>query len=90
MSKFKTFTLRFFDELEKEVRKLEKKDPDNALILRRILSLSIHTAQLEFALEDILEELEKRPFLNLKPETMLLANMAVQHAKIWPPERITR
>lgn len=88
MSKFKKCALSFFTELEKEAKLLEKTNPENALVLKKILALKQHT--LEFALEDILEQLERHPFLNIKPQTMQWANLAIEHAKNWPPERISR
>ncbi len=84
MSKFKRSTLHFFEALEKEVTRMEKTNPEDALVLKRILSLQYQS--LEFALKHILEELEYRPFLTISPQTMLLAEVAIQHAKVWPPE----
>lgn len=88
MSKSKEYTLRFFQELEKEVKFLVKKNPDDALVLQRIVSLK--NQHYEFALEDILEQLERHPFLKIKPQTMEWANLAIAHNKRWPPERISR
>jgi hypothetical protein len=88
MSKFKKCTLCFFKELEKEAKLLEKTNQENALVLKKIIALKQQT--IEFALEDILEQLERHPFLNIKPQTMQWANLAIEHSKNWPPERISR
>jgi hypothetical protein len=85
MSKFKKCTLRFFDELEKEAKKLEKSNPEDTMVLNRVLSL--RHQPLEFALEDILEALESLPFLKIPPETIHWAEMAIQSAKVWPAPR---
>jgi len=88
MSKFKKCTLSFFTELEKEAKLLEKTNQEDAIVLKKIIALKQQT--IEFALEDILEQLERHPFLNIKPQTMHWANLAIEHAKSWPPERISR
>lgn len=84
MSKSKEYTLRFFQELEKEIKFLVKKNQDDALVLQRIVSLK--NQHYEFALEDILEQLERHPFLKIKPQTMEWANIAIS----WPPTRNQR
>lgn len=82
MSKFKKTTFLFFDALEKEAIKMEKSNPENSLILKRILTL--RQQQPLIALVDILKALKERPFLQISTQTMELAEIAIKHAEIWP------
>ncbi len=81
------YTERFVVELEKEVIALEKKDPYNGGIFRKVFSDVQWRAShdWEMALYEAFEYLERFPFLRVKPETMEWARLATECADEWPP-----
>ena len=70
----KEYARHFITELEKEVRVVEKKDPFNGEIFRKIVTeiQGLIENDWEFALFTALENLEYYSFLSVKPETMKL------------------
>jgi hypothetical protein len=47
MSKFKKCALSFFTELEKEAKLLDKMNPENAIVLKKIIALKQHSIEFE-------------------------------------------